>query len=117
MHLLPQKAFAITNKFIPQNSSYNYSDPVGTIGNIIKTAVSLFITVAVIYFLIYFLLAGINFITSEGEKATLETAKKQASYAVIGLSVVFFTYVVLKLIGIVFGLDDLKNFIITVPTI
>lgn len=116
MIILPQKALAITNSFL-QGPAYNYSDPVGTVSNIIRTVIGLFFTVAVIYFFIYFILAGFNFLTSEGEKNTLETAKKQATYAVLGLSIIFCTFVVLKLIGIVFGLDDLKNFMFTIPTI
>lgn len=116
MNFLPSPVQAITNKFIT-GSAYDYNNPIGTVGNIIRTVISLFMTVAVIYFLIYFLLAGINFITSEGEKTTLETAKKQATYAVIGLSVVFLTYVALKLLGIVFGIDELGKFNITIPTI
>lgn len=104
----------ITNPFL--GSAYNSSNPIGTLSSLITTLITTLITLAVLYFVVYFILSGYNFITSEGDKNTLEIAKKQATYAAIGLSVVFSVFVVMKILGIVFGIPDLKNLILQVPT-
>lgn len=90
-------------------------DPVIATNSVIRTVVSTLITVAVIYFLVYFLLGGINFITSEGDKNTLEVAKKQLTYAFLGLVIVFSIFAVMKIIGFIFGLDSLANLQIAIP--
>ncbi len=91
------------------------SDPVAATSKIIQTVTSTLITVAIIYFLIYFLLGGINFITSEGEKGTLEIAKKQLTYAFFGLMIVFSVFAIMKLIGLIFGYSGLVNLQIMIP--
>lgn len=104
----------ITNPFL--GSAYDATNPVGTLSSLVTTIITVLITLAILYFVVYFILSGYNFITSEGDKNTLEIAKKQATYAALGISVVFSVFVVVKILGIVFGIPDLKNLILQVPT-
>jgi len=62
-------------------------------------------TVAVIIILI----SGIRFILSGGEAKTVETAKKSMTYAILGLLLVFFSFLILNFIGYVTGVACLGN--------
>jgi predicted small integral membrane protein len=62
-------------------------------------------TVAVIIILI----SGIRFILSGGEAKTVETAKKSMTYAILGLLLVFFSFLILNFIGYVTGVACLEN--------
>lgn len=90
-------------------------DPYLATSKIIQTAVGTLITVAIIYFVVYFILGGINFITSEGDKNTLDVAKKQITYAFFGLMIVFSIFAIVKLVGYIFGIDSLTGLGIIVP--
>lgn len=65
-------------------------------------------TLAGILFLIYFLFAGLSWVTSGGDKAKVEKAKDQLTQAAIGLIVVIAAYSIVGVIGRVFGLDILN---------
>lgn len=62
-------------------------------------------TIAVIIIII----AGIRFIVSGGETKTVDTAKKAMTYAVFGLLIVFFSFMILNVIGYVTGTACLGN--------
>jgi glucose uptake protein GlcU len=62
-------------------------------------------TVAVIIILI----SGIRFIVSGGEAKTVETAKKSMTYAILGLLLVFFSFMIVSVIGYVANVDCLTN--------
>ena len=47
--------------------------------------------------------SGIKLITSGGEAKTVDTAKKSITYAIIGLLLVFLSFMILNIIGFVTG--------------
>lgn len=71
--------------------------------------------VAVAFFLIQFILGGLKWIGSAGDKNKVTEAQKQVTYAIFGLALVFLAYVVLKLLATVFGLTELQNLQFTLP--
>jgi len=105
---------AIINPVVPV---LNAADPVAATNSILQTIISALIVITCIYFFIYFVLGGINFITSEGDKGQLEVAKKQLTYAFIGIFVTFSVFAVMRLLGTIFGIPGLQNLTIDVPTV
>lgn len=105
-HLMAQ----ITNPFLP--SKYATTSPTETLSTFIQTILSVMFIVASLYFLTYFIFGGFNLLTSEGEKGKVEAGRNQLTYAFFGLVVVFCSFLVLKLIGLLFGIDILN---LTVP--
>ena len=57
--------------------------------------------------LLAFIVGGLMFLTSAGNKERVEQAKKILSGAVIGLAIVFFSYIIINFIlSTVFGMND-----------
>lgn len=61
-------------------------------------------TVLAIFFLIY---GGIKWITSGGDEKAIDSARKTVTYAVIGLCVVFASFMILNIISAIFGVHYL----------
>lgn len=55
------------------------------------------------------IIAGIRFIISGGEAKTVDTAKKQMTYAILGLLLVFLSFMILSIIGYATGAACLGN--------
>lgn len=75
------------------------------------------IIVGFLMFVIYFILGGLKWIQSQGEKAKIEEAQKQITYALIGLLVSFSIFAIVKIIGFVFGIQNLEGLKINFPTL
>ncbi len=58
--------------------------------------------------LIYIVLGAIQWITSGGDKTKLEAARKKLTYAIIGLIVAFMSFLIVSILGYVFGINILK---------
>jgi len=67
--------------------------------NVITTALELVGVVAVIMII----LAGIRFLTSGGDQKRLEGARKTLTYAIIGIVVIFGSYLIINLVSFVTG--------------
>lgn len=67
------------------------------IGNIISFAIP-FASVAAVFFIVF---AGIKFLTSGGDPAKVEGAKKTLTFAVIGLVIILMVFVLLKVFSAV----------------
>lgn len=85
--------------------------------DVIQSVFSIFFIVAVVYFIWQIIMAGFHLISSEGDPKKLETAQSQATYAVIGIAVVFMVFAIIKLIGTITGISGLENLEITWPTL
>lgn len=82
------------------------------LGPLINNVVNLLFLVAAIIALVYLVLGGIKWITSEGDSKNVEAARNQIIAASIGLAVTFLSYliigVLLSFFGISGGLSGLK---------
>lgn len=76
-----------------------------TFGNIVSGAINLVMVVVALIFFFMLVLGGIKWITSQGDKTNVETARNQITNALIGLAIVFAAWAIMKLIGTLFGVD------------
>lgn len=75
------------------------------------------IVIGFLAFLIFFILGGLKWITSQGDKNKIEEAQKQLTYAFIGLTIVFSIFAITKIIGKIMGIEGLENLQISLPTL
>lgn len=76
-----------------------------TFQGIISATIQILLVVAVILAFIFFLLGGITWITSGGNKEGLEKAKKKITYSILGLIIALLSFAILRFIGTIFGVD------------
>jgi len=75
---------------------------------ILSTAILLFIIVGSFLLVIYIVWAGIQWITSGGDKAKLTAARGKLTWAIIGLVVVLSSFFIIDAIGYLFKVNLLK---------
>lgn len=88
----------ITNPFAPNLSPSSTSVGTDKLTQIIQTAVFALFIFGAIIFAFQFIIGGIKWMTSGGDKNSLQAARDQISHAIIGLVVLFTFYAVVKLI-------------------
>jgi hypothetical protein len=83
--------------------------------NLLSAAITLMFTVGAIVFLVILMVGGIQWITSGGDKASVESARGRVSSAVIGLAILLSVFAVVLAVEYFFGvnltsfnLEDLK---------
>lgn len=106
----------ITNPLL-KNAEQQVTDPTGYTNNVLQAVFSIFFLVAIIYFVWNIIMAGYHLISTEGDEKKLTTAKNQATYAVLGIAIVFIVFALMKFIGTVTGITGLENLQITWPTL
>ncbi len=60
--------------------------------------------------LIFVILSGISFITSGGDQKKIDQAKKTLTYAIIGLLVIFLSFLIIKIIAYITGAECINYF-------
>lgn len=118
MSLLAQKA-NFGDAIGPVSSAYG-TDPstyAGTTGNelvlgqfegIISTSISVLTVVGGLFFVVYFFLAALKWITAGGDGGKVGKARDEMVQGVIGLIVIVAAYGIIGLLGTVLGLDLLN---------
>lgn len=114
MNIVHQAYAAITNPILPITKDIS-TNPYGPANSVIQTVFSLFFVVAVLYFFYFIFLAGFHWIDSEGDPKKVENSKNQFLYGIVGLTVIFCVFAILKVVGIVFGIPGLGSLEITWP--
>lgn len=99
------------------STSKQVNDPKGYFNNIVQGVISVFMVVAVIYFIWHFLMGAYHYIDSSGDPKKIEEAQKQITYALVGLIIAFSIFAILKLIGVIFGIASLQTLILPLPTL
>jgi len=84
-------------------------NPIQSITTGISGVIGFLTVIAVIWFLIQFLIGGISWISSAGDKTKLTEARDRLSNAFIGLLVVVAGWAILALAGQFFGWSDILN--------
>jgi len=107
---------AINNPLI-KNSSAQTSDPTGYLNNVIRTAISIFLIIGVLYFLMQLILAAFHMIASQGDSKKFEEARGSLTNSIIGLVIIFSVFALLKLIGTIFGISGLDVLRISWPSL
>lgn len=106
----------ITNPVL-KNSELQATDPQTYTNNVLQAVFSVFFIVAIVYFIWNLIMAGYHLISTEGDEKKLATAKNQATYALLGIAVIFMVFALMKFIGTVTGVTGLENLELTWPTL
>lgn len=102
----------VTNPVLPTN--LQSLSGVQFVQKALSVGITLIFIVGGIIFFFMFLIGGVQWITSSGDKAAVEAARGRIMHALIGLFVLFAAFAIITLIGSLFGLNLLQ---ITIPTI
>lgn len=85
------------------------SNPIQTITSAISGIIGVLTVVASIWFIFQFLIGGINWISSGGDKNKLKEARDRITNALIGLIIVVAAWAILAIAGQFFGWTDILN--------
>lgn len=85
--------------------------------SVIQLIFSIFLFVGVIYFVWHLVFAAYHFIASEGDAKKVEDAKREITYALVGVFVLFSVFAVLKVIGIIFAIPGLDRLNLSLPSL
>jgi hypothetical protein len=77
------------------------------ITEVVSAVVGIMTVSAGIWFLFQLLIGGIGWISSGGDKHSLETARNRITHALVGIIIIFATWSILALVGKIFGFDIL----------
>lgn len=78
------------------------------LATILSTVIGVFTIVAGIYFLLQFLIAGLDWIGSSGNPEKLKNAQSKITNALIGLIIVVIAYAITSLVGKILGINILN---------
>jgi hypothetical protein len=84
--------------------------PFTNFGNLVTNILQVIMFVAGLFFFIYLLLGGIQWITSGGDKAGTQAARDRITAAFIGLVIVVGAFAITLIVEKVFGIQILSGF-------
>jgi hypothetical protein len=90
-------------------SNIDGSTSIENLENIISTVIGVITVVGSIFFIINFIIAAFNWITSDGDQGKLKSARDRMTQSVIGLVIVVASYSLIALLGSIVGIE-LLNF-------
>lgn len=83
-------------------------DSSDSLGKIIGWGIDILLVVVVLLSFAFIIWGALNWITSEGDKTKVESARKTIIFAVVGLVVSFLAFFVINIAGSLFGINLLK---------
>jgi len=107
---------SITNPILKDSSSIS-SNSSGYVNNIIQSIVSIFMIVAVVYFIWHFVMAAYHMINSNGDPKKWEESQKSILYSFVGIILVFSLFAILKFVGTVTGVPGLQTLKLVWPSL
>ena len=110
-HTLAQVDLGRIGGIGPLGESALADSPLGVydqFGRMISSIIGLLTIIAGIWFLIQMLLGGYMWISSGGDKQSVQNAQKKIWNAVLGLLIVIISYAITGIIGIFLGFDILN---------
>lgn len=75
---------------------------------LIQNILAFFMFIAVTLTIFFLIWGGILWITSGGDKTKLQAARNRIIYAIIGLVIVFLSFLIVNIIGFLFGVNLLS---------
>lgn len=105
--VVPLSSFTVGGTPFPIPDSIRHifigAGPFGT--NILVFGVYIMMTVAILLALGFLIWGGISWITSEGDKTKLQSARNTVTLAIIGLILTLLAFTIVNVIGFFFGLS------------
>ena len=99
----------LVSQQIAQISNPQFLSPLQTASEffqfIISHLLQIALVIGVLGFITYLIIGGINYITSSGNRASLEDARRKISQALVGLIVLFSVFFIIQFANIAFGLN------------
>jgi len=89
------------------DTSVNPLAKFSTVASILNIVLPLLTTIAAIIFLFMFLFGAIRWLTSGGNPESLKKARSTFTFAVIGLIIVLLSFLIVKLLAKILGIDNL----------
>lgn len=80
------------------------SGGISKVSQIVGVAITIMIIIAAVLCLFYLIMGGIRWTTSGGDKQKVESARKQITFAIIGLIVTLASFFLVSLIGNFFNI-------------
>lgn len=102
----------INNPIAPGLSPASAGAGESSFAAIIQVIITWMFVIAALLFFAYFLIGGIRWITSGGDKNSIESARSSITQALIGLVVISALYVIVKLLEALLGIKLLE---LTIP--
>jgi hypothetical protein len=99
--------------------SLGNADVAANIETVVSRGIGMLTLASGLFFIFYFVTAGLDWISAAGEKAKITKARDKMTQSAIGLAVVIISYSVIGLIGTLFGLDILhpaQTLLLLIPT-
>lgn len=93
----------------------DFGDPAKTLGAVIQNIITLLFTVGALGFVIMFVWGAVEWILSGGDKEKIAHGRKRITTAIAGIAVLSLTYVVMLIVGQVFGIGALQTGQFTIP--
>jgi len=84
-----------------------FASPTVFFANLITKAVEMVFIAGIIFFFFMLIIGGVQWIASGGDKQAIESARGRLTNALIGMVILLGSYAILKLIGLIFGIDIL----------
>ena len=82
----------------------------GTIFNkVLSTAIGVISVIGIIWFTFILITGGIAIMTAGGDKQAVENARKRITNGLVGLTVVVIGIFLIRLIGMLLGIEDILN--------
>jgi hypothetical protein len=86
-----------------------------TLAYLLAVAFQMFLIIASLAFVFFFITAGLSYISSGGDKTGIEAAKNKIVSAFIGLFIVIVTLAVVQILGKILQLTSLEELIFRIP--
>jgi hypothetical protein len=106
----------IKNPLLP-NSEDITSNPENYTNNTLQAIITVFLIVAVIYFVWHFIMAAYHMISSNGDPKKWEESQRAILYSLVGIILAFSVFAILKFAGTLFGIPSLQNLQLTWPSL
>ena len=88
--------------------SATQQDPgASALANFISTVIGVMTIIAFIWFIFQLFIGAVGWLSSGGDKARLQEAQKKITTSIIGLTIVISAIFLIKIIGVIFGIDIL----------
>jgi heme O synthase-like polyprenyltransferase len=91
--------------------------PQAFISKVVSNLITLMFIVGILYFIWHFFFAAYHLIGATSDPKKLESARTEFEYSVIGLIAMFSVFVVLKVLGLLFGIQGLDTLNLSLPTL
>lgn len=87
----------------------NVGNPAGTIGGVLSNIIGLLTIIGLLWFIFQMVTAGLEWISSSGEKANVANVREKIFHAVAGLIVIIAAIFVVYLMAALLGIGNILN--------